>query len=417
VSALAGCDVAAVDQAGRVLVGCADRTAEGVDACRRAGRATWRWRGPASRSFDAALGELQRRLTAIESAHAEAGDVVRGYAEALAEASERARRADVMDGEAADLSAAFRRVVAASATPVFGPDPGEAVRASAARLRREAADAEEIAASLAAAQLDGLADRAPRAPRLTGAGRFIDDLAGAASSSFVGLAQVGWLAGQSMGIGHREGAARHELWQTAKDSLAIWNIPGEIRHALQDDRPGLAVSAVAGAWGPGKLSTFDRHRLRDPQLAEKEAYREADRRAALAGHQIWRQTAEEMGRNGVDLINEEKRGGHTLREHVGVSRRAMADRVRRGWDAVSTFPNEATAQRAINTVLREHADELATLYGAQPGARLRLVSDVPDCLGRLLVRGSKRTVAATRVMVVVGTEGGEPLVLTAFPIQ
>jgi hypothetical protein len=221
------------------------------------------------------------------------------------------------------------------------------------------------------------------------------------------------------GVGnpHSRHDARHELVEDAKAAASIWNIPIEIRDAWVDDRPGLAVGAIASIIGPGKLSKLERHRVRDVVLAEKEAYREADRRARLASHDVFGQSVRSILADGVSLANEELRGGHTLREHVGLSRRAMADRTRRGYDAVSTFPDEIRAERAVNIALREHAAELEDLASASPGSRRRLVSDVPDCLGRLLMQGSKRTVAANRVLVVVVvTEEGEPLVLTAFPI-
>jgi hypothetical protein len=195
----------------------------------------------------------------------------------------------------------------------------------------------------------------------------------------------------------------------------VWNIPIDIRHSLQDDRPGLAVATVGSIVGPGRLSKLDRHLVRDAVLAEKEAFREADRRAALEGHRIWRQSAAEMGRNGVDLINEEARGGHTWEKHVGAPRAYLLSRNRAGWRKAATFRDLASANSLVNAVLREHADSLQAVYTRPPNRGLRLTTTFPFTTGRVTVAGSSRTIPAYAVTVVLRLEGGEPVVYTAFP--
>jgi hypothetical protein len=418
VSTLARCDIGSVEQAAWALAQCADRTAAATAASQRAGRATWHWRGPAQRSFDASLADLQRRFTQIEAAHEEAAGVIRQYVIALALAADRARTADAMEAEADALSAQFRRAAAAAALPLSGPDPGEAVRARAASLRCEAVDQEAIAASLAAAQLDGLGMRAPHAPRFTGTFRFADDVAQTGLDTVSGTASLLGSAWQSLpGVGNRISRhdARHELVEAGEAAVSVWNIPLEIRDALGDDRPGLAAAAMAGAWGPGKLSKLDRHRTHDVGLAEKEAYREAERRTLLTGRRIWRQSAEEMGRNGVDLINEEARGGHTWEKHVAASRAYLTSRNREGWRRAGTFRDLDSANELVNAVLRAHADSLEAVYTLPANRGLRLTTTFPFTTGRVTVAGSSRTIPAYAVTVVLRLEGGEPVVYTAFP--
>jgi hypothetical protein len=410
-SALVTCDVASVEQAAVVLGECAELTSEGNAACARAGSATWRWRGPASRSFDAALGGLGRQLSEVESAHREAADAVRAYVRALADAVELARRADAMDREAEVLSASFRRAAAGAAAPLCGPDPGEATRAAATRLRHEARDQEEIAASWAAAKLEGLAERAPRAPRFTGSSRFFDDFVGAVGQSFVGLAQLGVLTGESLGNGHREREARHELWGTAKDSLKVWQPVQDMWRDLTGGRPGSAFGAAAGmavTRKPGLAKV-------PSSFSELHALREAAVRAQLLDHAIRRQSAIAMGRNGIALKNEEARGGHVLVKHVGVDDEYLFARNHEGLLKAGTFNDLPSAERLINEVLRRNKGLLPGAYALKATERLRFIETFDEPTGRVAVAGSSRTVVAHKVRVVVGLEGGEPFVYTAFP--
>jgi hypothetical protein len=414
VSTLASCDIGAVEQAAWALAQCADRTADATAACQRASRATWHWRGPAQRSFDASLADLQGRFTAIESAHHEAASAIRQYVGALALAADRARTADALDAEADALSVQFRRACAVAASPLSGPDPGEAVRAHAARVRREAMDQEAIAASLAAAQLDGLAMRAPKAPRFTGAYRFADDFVGAVGGSAVGLAQLAVLGGESLGIGNREKAARGELWQAAKDTVKVWEPFEDMWHDGTGGRPGAAFGAAATM-----LTTKQRLRMsrwiQDPHVARLEALRQLRRESLLEGHAPYTQTAGDMGRNGVSLINEEKRGGHVIREHVGAGVGYLKHRISVGRPAASTFDDLATAERAVNAVLLQNKDKLHEVYALSARRSLELTGYTWDDVGDVLLPGASHTVRTNKIVVVLQLKGGEPYVLSAYP--
>lgn len=412
-STLTGCDLGSVEQAAWVLAQCADRAADATAACQRAGRATWRWRGPAQRSFDASLGDLQQRFTQIAAAHEEAAGVIRQYVGALALAADRARTAEAMDREADALSAPFRRAAAAAAAPLSGPDPGEALRAHAARLRGEAVSQEGIAASIAAAQLDGLARRAPRPPRLAGMSRFTGDLAGAVGGSVLGLAQLGVLAGEALGVGNREPAARGELWRAAKDTAKVWQPFADMWHDGTGGRPGLAVAGVVGVLGPGKVSKLGNFPVRDIRLAHLEALREADVRADLAGYREYLDTAKSMGTDGVELINQELRGGHVMLRHVSAEDEYLLARNATGVDRAGTFLNLGQAERFVNEVLRRNATRLPEIYTS--GQPLRLVEGFDEPTGRVALADEGRTVLAYRVRVILRLKGGEPYVFTAFP--
>jgi hypothetical protein len=415
-SRLAGCDVESVVQVASALGSCAELTAEGGAACVRAGSATWRWRGPAARSFDAVLAGLRRQLGEVESAHQEAAEAVGAYARVLADAVASAQRADAMDREADELSASFRRASAAAAAPLCGPDPGEGVRSAAARLRAEASGQEEIAASWAAAKLDGLAQRAPRAPRFAGSTRFVDDFVGAVGSSFLGLAQMGVLAGESLGIGGHAAGARQDLWASVKDSVKVWEPMQDIWHDLTGGRPGSAFGTAAGMALTRKLSVREKLRIRDPAAAHYEDLRAAMRSKLLAAHGVITiPTASDMAENGVSLINEEARGGHIIREHVGAHEAYLRLRTELGRPAASTFDDLETAQVAVNAVLQQNRALLHQVYGLAGREPLELHGYLPYDVGGVWAQGSDRLVRTNKVRVLIGLKGVEPIVFTAYP--
>jgi hypothetical protein len=227
---------------------------------------------------------------------------------------------------------------------------------------------------------------------------------------------MGVLAGQSLGIGHREQEARHELWGMAKDSLKVWQPVQDMWHDLTGGRPGSAFGTAAGMVFTRKMRAVEKTRLRDPGLAHREALRESWRRGLLAAHgPITRQTAYEMGLNGVSLVNEEARGGHVLERHVAASRGYLRLRNAAGLPRAGTFRDLRTAQHLVNSVIKEHAHRLQEAYHLPPGKTLRLTSQFSFVTGRVTVPGSGKTLAAHAVTVVLKLEGGQPLVYTAYP--
>ncbi|MCU1588959.1 MAG: Bacterial CdiA-CT RNAse domain [Frankiales bacterium] len=281
-------------------------------------------------------------------------------------------------------------------------------------MRREAAEAEEIAASLAAAQLDGLARRAPHAGRSDGAFRFADDFAGAVGGSLLGLAQLGVLGGEALGIGNREKAARGQLRQVANDTWKLWEPLEDMWHDGTGGRPGAAVGTAVSM-----LTTKQRLRMsrwiRDPHVAHLEAVRQLRRESLLKGHAPYTQTAADMGRNGVSLINEERRGGHVIREHVGAGVGYLKHRISVGRPAASTFDDLEAAENAVNAVLLQNRNRLHAVYALAEGKSLELRGYTFDDVGSVLLPGAPHTVRSNKILVVLRLEGGEPVVFSAYP--
>jgi hypothetical protein len=378
------------------------------------------WRGDAGIAYQQRLDVTADRVRRLSVAYDAASVALVPYAQALLEAQDMWRRSESLLAEAAEVERREAASAEVQGVPrLAGPSPAEGFRAAAYRLQAEAADVEHRAAGVCAATLDDEADRAPAVSGWRSADRFLGDVAQTGVGVVAGTASLlgsAWHALPGVGNPHSRHDARHELVEDAKAAASIWNIPIEIRDALVDDRPGLAVGAIAGAWGPGKLSKFDRGLRRDLSLSETEAYREADRRALLAGHHVYRQTAYEMGRVGVSLVNEEARGGHAIERHVGASRSFLLLRNATGIRKAGTFSDLATAQSLVNAVLAEHAKGLSAVYALEPGEKLPFTSRFEFPTGRVTLRGSSDSIAAYAVTVVLKLdEGGEPVVYSAFP--
>lgn len=125
--------------------------------------------------------------------------------------------------------------------------------------------------------------------------------------------------------------------------------------------------------------------------------------------------------NRRDLLRDEKRGGHTLSRHVGLSDADLRERLRRDQriSAASTYPDRATAEAAVTAAIaasRERVDR----WASREGSRANLVIDWPGngkVLGRSLRRGDKEPVPCKRALVVLkwNTETEIYYVLTSYP--
>ena len=415
-SSLASCDLWSVEQVSLTLSECGDLAADAEAACGRAAEVTGRWRGPAARAFDECVLGVRRRLASIRSAHHAAGEALGRYALELAEAAELARRADTLTAEADRLSGPFRQQVASAAgVPVCGPDPGQATRSAAARLLHEAMEREAAAAAMAAARLDELAGSAPPAPWSAGPMRFMGDAAGALVGSVVDLGRLALLTGEAIGARSRGREARSELWETAKATVRVWEPVQQMWLDLWGGRPGSAVGAAVAMVLTRKQKLALRTRILDQHLAYREALREDALRTALASVVITRPSAAVMARDGVSLLNEEKRGGHTIAQHVGAATGYLLHRLTLRGQRASTFRDLATAEQLIGAVLRQHAHRLAEAAILGPGQQIVLRSDFAATTGRVSVAGSRRLLTGRKVVVVLRSEGGQPHVYTAYP--
>lgn len=118
------------------------------------------------------------------------------------------------------------------------------------------------------------------------------------------------------------------------------------------------------------------------------------------------------------MRHHERAGGHAVRRHVGHSDEWLRERMasKPGMKLSSTFTDEATAERAISSVLRSHRQEVESwvLHGQ---GKLELDGRTPDAIGRVLSRQSGEIVDSNEVRVVLVPDDRLPggwRMLTAF---
>lgn len=122
-----------------------------------------------------------------------------------------------------------------------------------------------------------------------------------------------------------------------------------------------------------------------------------------------------------DLLRDEKRGGHTLSRHVGLSDAELRERLRRDQriSAASTYTDRTTAEEAVAAAIqasRKRVDQ----WASRDGSRTNLVVEWAGSgrvLGRSLRRGAKEPVACTRALVILkwDTQSEIYYVLTSYP--
>lgn len=122
-----------------------------------------------------------------------------------------------------------------------------------------------------------------------------------------------------------------------------------------------------------------------------------------------------------DLARDEKRGGHTLSRHVGLTDAQLRERLKKDdrISAASTWTDRATAERVVTAALKRNNRRIAEWTGRE-GTRANLVIDWPGdgkVIGRSLKRGAKEPVPCTRALVVLrwDVESEIYYVLTSYP--
>jgi hypothetical protein len=417
---------------------CAFRLGQVAEEVRTAADRTARcypddWHGDAGIAYQMRLDETADRVRRMSVAYDVAASVLMPYARAVLEAQDMWRRSESLIAEA---EAAERQANATAAeqgvSRLAGPSPAEGFRAAAYRLQAEAADVEHRAALVCAANLDDEAGRAPAAGTWRKVDRFLGDTAGLLVDTVSGtaaLAGMAWHALPGVGSRHSRHEARDDLVAAGKGAVvSIWNLPTDIQNDLDDGRPGLALTATLSVVGPGKLSKvakaskfatvskLGKFPLRDVDLAHEIALGQVDLHARLAVHEAWRVSAAEMGVEGADLLNEEKRGGHTLSEHVLVNDRYVWSRVNDGLRVASLFLDSDEAQRAVDLCLKANAAKIYQAYALTGNKKLTLELKMPEGVGLVAKAGADHMVVGRGVRVVLNLEGEEPRVYTAYPI-
>ena len=122
-----------------------------------------------------------------------------------------------------------------------------------------------------------------------------------------------------------------------------------------------------------------------------------------------------------DLLRDEKRGGHTLSRHVGLSDAELRERLRKDTkiSAASTYTDRAAAEDTVTAAIA-HGKKRVDRWALREGSRANLVLDFPGTgrvIGRSLRRGDKNPVPCTRAIVVLkwDTEAEIYYVLTSYP--
>jgi len=123
-----------------------------------------------------------------------------------------------------------------------------------------------------------------------------------------------------------------------------------------------------------------------------------------------------------DLARDERRGGHTLARHVGLSDDDLRERLRREprIAAASTWTDRRAAEEVVGETLARSVDRVrgwTPRSGSRPNLALDYRGSPQRVLGRSLRRGRSRVEACTDAVVVLEwreSEGGF-FVLTAYP--
>jgi Bacterial CdiA-CT RNAse A domain len=368
------------------------------------------WRGRTAEVIGGRMCAVARVLPRIEEAYDDSGRALLLYAGAVEDAQALARRA-------ADLRAEADRLSALSTWS--GPDPGDALRMTAARWEVQAAEMHDAAVRRCVAVLDEVAQSAPRVRAGVAGERFRADAAGSVWGQLTGLAGLAVNAGEALG-GNR--AARDELVSVAKESWRVWEPFVDLYQQLDDGRGGLAVGSAMGFLGgkgairPVRPSAGGTHgRVDDVDVARDEARQEAVMRHVM--HVLgtvarpWRPGDATFG-----LFAHEAMNGHAVRQHVAKSLafvrwRAHPQRSK----TASSFPDARTAQNVLDHFVHERRRELEHLMTLPVGARWSGSVDVgrPVGYGYTAFDPDLRTTSAASASF-LRVEGGIVLV-TLYP--
>ena len=122
-----------------------------------------------------------------------------------------------------------------------------------------------------------------------------------------------------------------------------------------------------------------------------------------------------------DLASDERRGGHTLARHVGLSDADLRGRLRRERRiaAASTWNDRGTAERIVAaTIDRSRAEVERWRRRRPPRPNLALDWRGSEAIGRTLSRGVARAVPVSCATIVLRTApsgGDDYYVLTSYP--
>jgi hypothetical protein len=364
--------------------------AEQVGSCVPQARAsaTVRWEGRTHEQYQKQLASVVRDLVLVQRAYDAACSVLIAYSRAMEPVPELAIQADLLEGQAGDLRSA-RSLAQLSAAEREDPSyraigPAEAqLRERARLLRAEAERISDVASCRVAAELRALAADAPHVSGWTSAGRGLAKFDRGFAEPAQGMAALAGDAVASLPFAGSDAgrtAARRQLWTSAKAMaqpwLAIEDILAKFRQGEWQSASGSIMGTlVLRGHGGKRVALFGSHDALPPpvltalrlpgrpvELAAVDAWVEAN-----AQRLFWQDlqrfktlpapSVDELLRDGVNLIQQEALGGHTLFKHVGrdedfLRRRQLAETKPGEYpNPASSFFDQAEAETVVNAAL------------------------------------------------------------------
>lgn len=382
-----------------------------------------RWVGRPNQQYQARLSELCGDLGRVRSSFEEASAALVGYGRVLGTVRELALQAYLLrsreeDAVAARQAASWRDSLDGSVlSPVGVRTPQEqAWLERAALLQREAEELEATASRRVAARLRQLAAEAPRVSGWTNTNRGIGRAVDGAVGPMVGLGQLAGdvvLALPGVTDPDARDAARQELWAAGAALAQPWLMVESFLDELEQGQyahagGGLAGVLVLRGFGGRRVDLFGAHddmplgvlaSLKQvPILTAKDtAAWVAEHGQALFWAELQRfrgmaaPTVEKLLADGVDLVQQEALGGHTLLKHVGrdlefLAKRQGDDKRANGWtNPASSFASQAEAEVAVHRVMTfgDNPERLRAWAETATEGQLRIRGPV-DGIGRVI---------------------------------
>lgn len=126
---------------------------------------------------------------------------------------------------------------------------------------------------------------------------------------------------------------------------------------------------------------------------------------------------QDYGQRRFSIRENEERGGHILEKHVGMSQPELEQRLQQEphLDIVSSFRDEATAERAISAALEQNKEEIERWLRRSSPEKLPLKHTSQSSLGITLERGENAVRASREATIILKTDSWEGyFVLTAY---
>jgi filamentous hemagglutinin len=123
---------------------------------------------------------------------------------------------------------------------------------------------------------------------------------------------------------------------------------------------------------------------------------------------------------GGGLQAHEAAGGHLIARHVGKTNADLTARLNAqpNINAASSFPDRATAERAVSSALNANAASISQFLNGS-GGRLVIDHNLASPIGHVMSRGSTTSVQSSNVRIVIQRDASMPTgyrIVTGFPV-